>query len=159
VDVHENPPSNPERTPNGGGAGSGEALNEHILGAVWPRADVRLEVLEEAVAVMRLLWEQASSIVTEEMVAGSIPAGPDPQPYIEFLREYGDVGYDIVHLPNIGDVHAQPPGHLREPRHVEVGQQDGWEVVGPGSLEAVAEGATARGVVASGCAVDLEHVC
>jgi G6PDH family F420-dependent oxidoreductase len=38
------------------GVGTGEALNEHVLGDPWPRADVRLEMLEEAVEVMRLLW-------------------------------------------------------------------------------------------------------
>ena len=38
------------------GLGSGEALNEHILGDVWPAADVRLEMLEEAVEVIRELW-------------------------------------------------------------------------------------------------------
>jgi G6PDH family F420-dependent oxidoreductase len=39
------------------GVGSGEALNEHILGDKWPEADVRLEMLEESVEVMRLLWQ------------------------------------------------------------------------------------------------------
>jgi G6PDH family F420-dependent oxidoreductase len=39
------------------GVGSGEALNEHILGDHWPEADERLEMLEEAVEVMRTLWE------------------------------------------------------------------------------------------------------
>src|SRR5215208_415238 len=39
------------------GVGSGEALNEHILGDVWPEADERLEMLEEAIDVMRLLWQ------------------------------------------------------------------------------------------------------
>ncbi len=38
------------------GVGSGEALNEHILGDVWPAADVRLEMLEEAVELIRRLW-------------------------------------------------------------------------------------------------------
>src|SRR6478609_6339467 len=38
------------------GVGSGEALNEHILGDRWPTADVRLEMLEESVEVMRKLW-------------------------------------------------------------------------------------------------------
>ena len=38
------------------GVGTGEALNEHILGDRWPEADVRLEMLEEAVEVMRALW-------------------------------------------------------------------------------------------------------
>src|SRR5579875_2872149 len=39
------------------GVGSGENLNEHILGDRWPEADVRLEMLEEAVEVMRALWQ------------------------------------------------------------------------------------------------------
>ena len=39
------------------GVGSGEALNEHILGDRWPEADVRLEMLEEAVEVIRALWQ------------------------------------------------------------------------------------------------------
>ena len=39
------------------GVGSGEALNEHVLGDKWPEADVRLELLEEAVEVMRTLWQ------------------------------------------------------------------------------------------------------
>jgi G6PDH family F420-dependent oxidoreductase len=39
------------------GVGTGEALNEHILGVRWPEADERLEMLEEAVQVIRMLWE------------------------------------------------------------------------------------------------------
>ncbi|MEV2253250.1 TIGR03557 family F420-dependent LLM class oxidoreductase [Streptomyces sp. NPDC050147] len=35
------------------GVGSGEALNEHVLGDAWPAVDVRLEMLEEAVQVIR----------------------------------------------------------------------------------------------------------
>ncbi|MFG3599635.1 TIGR03557 family F420-dependent LLM class oxidoreductase [Micromonospora chersina] len=38
------------------GVGTGEALNEHIFGDPWPQADVRLEMLEEAVEVIRALW-------------------------------------------------------------------------------------------------------
>jgi G6PDH family F420-dependent oxidoreductase len=39
------------------GVGSGEALNEHILGDAWPDANTRLEMLEEAVEVIRTLWQ------------------------------------------------------------------------------------------------------
>ena len=39
------------------GLGSGEALNEHILGDAWPEADERLEMLEEAIEVIRTLWQ------------------------------------------------------------------------------------------------------
>jgi G6PDH family F420-dependent oxidoreductase len=39
------------------GVGTGENLNEHILGDKWPEIDVREEMLEEAVEVIRQLWE------------------------------------------------------------------------------------------------------
>lgn len=38
------------------GVGTGENLNEHILGDRWPPAPVRLSMLEESIEVMRLLW-------------------------------------------------------------------------------------------------------
>src|SRR3954449_11342661 len=37
------------------GVGSGEALNEHVLGDAWPSVGERLAMLEEAVEVIRLL--------------------------------------------------------------------------------------------------------
>ena len=39
------------------GVGTGENLNEHILGDRWPAPDERLEMLEEAVELMRELWK------------------------------------------------------------------------------------------------------
>ncbi len=39
------------------GVGSGENLNEHVTGARWPLPDERLEMMEEAVEVMRVLWQ------------------------------------------------------------------------------------------------------
>jgi G6PDH family F420-dependent oxidoreductase len=39
------------------GVGTGESLNEHILGDYWPSAATRRAMLEEAVAVLRLLWQ------------------------------------------------------------------------------------------------------
>lgn len=38
------------------GVGSGEALNEHILGDRWPSAPERLELLDEAIRLIRQLW-------------------------------------------------------------------------------------------------------
>ena len=38
------------------GVGTGENLNEHIVGQGWPPTDVRRQMLEEAVDVMRELW-------------------------------------------------------------------------------------------------------
>ena len=42
------------------GVGTGENLNEHVLGDRWPETSVRREMLEEAVAVIRLLWQGGS---------------------------------------------------------------------------------------------------
>jgi G6PDH family F420-dependent oxidoreductase len=198
------------------GIGSGEALNEHIFGDAWPSADVRLEMLEESVEVMRLLFEggtkdhegrhyvvenarlytlpdepppilisgfgpkavrlaaeigdgyvnvgpdaellelyrssgggdrpahsafkacygedeaecvrtahrtwpneglpgelaqvlptprhfeQATQLVTEEMMAEAVPCGPDPERYREMLRQFASAGYDEVYVQQIG---------------------------------------------------------
>jgi len=201
------------------GVGSGEALNEHILGDAWPEADERLDMLEEAVDVMRRLWEgkvtsyrgrhynvdrariytlpdqpppvivsgfgpkaielaarigdgfatvmpdadsiqkfrdqggagktvqtgtkvcygsdeaecvrtvqriwpnealpgelpqilptpahfeQASELVTEEMIAESVPCGPDLDKHVEALQEYADAGADELFVQQIGGGH------------------------------------------------------
>jgi coenzyme F420-dependent glucose-6-phosphate dehydrogenase len=39
------------------GVGTGENLNEHVVGQRWPATDIRQEMLEEAVEVIRLLWK------------------------------------------------------------------------------------------------------
>jgi G6PDH family F420-dependent oxidoreductase len=38
------------------GLGSGEALNEHIVGEHWPVPSIRIEMLEEAIDIIRDLW-------------------------------------------------------------------------------------------------------
>lgn len=45
------------------GVGTGEALNEHIFGDPWPSLDVRLEMLEESIGLIRKLW--TGEVVTE----------------------------------------------------------------------------------------------
>jgi coenzyme F420-dependent glucose-6-phosphate dehydrogenase len=39
------------------GVGTGENLNEHVHGDRWPPIDERLDMLEEAIEVIRLLWK------------------------------------------------------------------------------------------------------
>lgn len=39
------------------GVGSGEALNEHVLGEAWPPANLRLDRLREAICLIRELWK------------------------------------------------------------------------------------------------------
>ena len=38
------------------GVGTGENLNEHVVGRGWPPPKIRLEMLEEAIEVIQLLW-------------------------------------------------------------------------------------------------------
>ena len=38
------------------GLGSGERLNEHVVGRGWPAVDVRQEMLRESLEIIRLLW-------------------------------------------------------------------------------------------------------
>jgi hypothetical protein len=102
--------------------GHSENLNEHVLGDRWPLPDERLEMLEEAVDVMRLLWkggeqthrgrhyvatpsdfEEAAAMVDEEDVAEATPHGPDPAPYLDQIREYADAGFTHVYMHQIGD--------------------------------------------------------
>ncbi len=202
------------------GVGSGEALNEHILGDKWPEADVRLEMLEESIEVMRLLWpggnqshrgrhytvenarlytlpdepppvlvsgfgpksielaarvgdgycatmpeqefveqyrgqggkgpvqggtkvcwgpdeaecratvhrrwpnealpgelaqilptprhfEQATELVTEEMIGESVPCGPDLDRHVAALQEYADAGFDELYVQQVGTRHEE----------------------------------------------------
>jgi coenzyme F420-dependent glucose-6-phosphate dehydrogenase len=64
------------------GVGTGEALNEHILGDRWPPIDVRREMLIEAIAVMRQLWTgetvdfEGEFYVVENARLFSAPATP-----------------------------------------------------------------------------------
>lgn len=66
------------------GVGSGENLNEHVLGDRWPNAAVRLEMLEEAMVVMRLLWEggfknhRGRYYTVENARIYSLPVEPPP---------------------------------------------------------------------------------
>jgi coenzyme F420-dependent glucose-6-phosphate dehydrogenase len=45
------------------GLGSGENLNEHIVGMGWPHPEERLDMLEEAIDLIRRLW--TGELVTE----------------------------------------------------------------------------------------------
>jgi len=66
------------------GVGSGEALNEHIFGDPWPSTDVRLEMLEEAIEIIRLLWDggtkdhEGKHYVVENARLYTLPDQPPP---------------------------------------------------------------------------------
>jgi len=66
------------------GVGTGENLNEHVLGGRWPRADERLEMLEEAIDVLRALfggdWEtfRGKHYTVEQLKLYDAPQEPPP---------------------------------------------------------------------------------
>lgn len=66
------------------GVGTGENLNEHILGDKWPAPDERLQLLEEAIEVIRLLWQggyqthRGEYYDLEQARLYTLPAEPPP---------------------------------------------------------------------------------
>ena len=40
--------------------------------------------------------------MTDDAVAESMPVGPDPERYLESVRQYADAGYDHVYLHQVG---------------------------------------------------------
>jgi G6PDH family F420-dependent oxidoreductase len=66
------------------GVGSGENLNEHVLGDRWPPVRIRQERLEEAIEVIRLLWQgglrsfEGRHFTVENARIYSLPREPPP---------------------------------------------------------------------------------
>jgi coenzyme F420-dependent glucose-6-phosphate dehydrogenase len=66
------------------GVGTGENLNEHVLGDRWPRADERLEMLREAVEIIKRLlggnYEtyRGKHYTVEQLKLYDAPAEPPP---------------------------------------------------------------------------------
>jgi G6PDH family F420-dependent oxidoreductase len=85
------------------GVGSGEALNEHVLGGPWPTVDVRLEMLEEAVEVMRELWtgefvnHRGRHYTVDNARIYTLPDSPPPV----YVSAFGPKAVDVA--ARIGD--------------------------------------------------------
>ncbi|MEA2512239.1 MAG: hypothetical protein QOJ59_1726 [Thermomicrobiales bacterium] len=47
-------------------------------------------------------FEQATQIITEEMVAESIVCGPDPAKHVEQMQKYVDAGFDHIYIHQVG---------------------------------------------------------
>jgi len=66
------------------GLGTGENLNEHVVGEGWPAPDERLDMLEEAIHVIRTLWEggeqtfRGDFYVVEDARIYTLPDEPPP---------------------------------------------------------------------------------
>jgi G6PDH family F420-dependent oxidoreductase len=92
------------------GVGSGEALNEHVLGDPWPSAEVRLDMLEEAVDVMRELWDggfvnhYGEHYVVENARIYTLPDEP-PKVYVSGL---GPAAIDLAARIGDGYISTRP---------------------------------------------------
>lgn len=47
-------------------------------------------------------FQQASQLVTEEMVADELPCGPDVDRHVAAIKEYADAGFDELYINQIG---------------------------------------------------------
>jgi G6PDH family F420-dependent oxidoreductase len=107
------------------GVGSGEALNEHILGDKWPEASVRLEMLEEAIEVIRALWkgEQYSHygryFTVENARLYTLPATPPPI----IVSAFGPKSVELAARAGDGLVSTKPDRELIE-RFDDAGGRD-----------------------------------
>jgi G6PDH family F420-dependent oxidoreductase len=98
------------------GLGSGEALNEHILGDRWPDADERLEMLEEAVHVIRTLWQggvqnlKGRHYTVERCRVYDLPRTPPPI----LVSGFGPKAIDVAARIGDGFVTVGPDGDAVE---------------------------------------------
>jgi G6PDH family F420-dependent oxidoreductase len=96
------------------GVGSGEALNEHITGQRWPAADVRLEMLEEAVAVIRelfsgrLVTHHGPHYTVETARLYSRPAEPPPI----YVSGFGEKATELAGRIGDGYINVAPEAGL-----------------------------------------------
>jgi G6PDH family F420-dependent oxidoreductase len=98
------------------GVGTGEALNEHIFGDAWPEAEVRLEMLEEAVEIMRELWKggvvshHGKHYTVENARVYTLPEKP-----VEVLvSAFGPKAVEVAGRIGDGYVSVMPDGSLVE---------------------------------------------
>ena len=96
------------------GVGSGEALNEHIFGDAWPTADVRLDMLEEAVEVMRRLW--SGEVITHvgdhyRVDTAKIYTRPEQAPSI-YVSGFGPKATDLAAKIGDGYITTTPDAEL-----------------------------------------------
>ncbi len=112
------------------GVGTGEALNEAIMGQVWPPAPVRLEMLEEAVEVMRKLWDghTVTHLGTHYTLHHAKLFTRPPQPPKVFMSAFGPKAVKLAGRIADGYISTKPDPELIEMFRAEGGQ--GKPVIG-----------------------------
>ncbi|GAA0224325.1 TIGR03557 family F420-dependent LLM class oxidoreductase [Cryptosporangium japonicum] len=96
------------------GVGSGEALNEHILGDAWPPAGVRQDMLEEAVALIRelhtgkIVTHHGEHYVVENARIYTLPSEPVPI----YVSAFGPQAAELAAAIGDGFCTTQPDASL-----------------------------------------------
>jgi G6PDH family F420-dependent oxidoreductase len=96
------------------GVGTGEALNEHILGDPWPPAEERQRMLEEALEVIRELW--TGELVTHrgefyDVDTARIYSLPDTPPPI-YVSGFGPKAVELAGRAGDGYISTSPDRDL-----------------------------------------------
>ena len=96
------------------GVGSGENLNEHVLGQHWPPTEVRLEMLEEAIELIRRMW--TGEIVTHHgrhytVENARLYTLPDEPPPI-LVSAFGPKSVELAARIGDGWVTTKPDGEM-----------------------------------------------
>jgi G6PDH family F420-dependent oxidoreductase len=96
------------------GLGTGEALNESIAGQVWPPAGIRLEMLEEAIELMRELW--TGKVVTHTgkhytLHHARLYTRPEEPPPV-YISAYGPKAIELAARLGDGYVSTRPDAEL-----------------------------------------------
>jgi G6PDH family F420-dependent oxidoreductase len=98
------------------GVGAGENLNEHVVGGAWPPADIRHEMLVEALEIIRGLFDggtityRGQHLEAEDARLWDLPAQP-PKIGVavsgarscELAGEYGDAMIAVQPVPELGE--------------------------------------------------------
>jgi G6PDH family F420-dependent oxidoreductase len=71
---------------------------------LWPNEGLGGELSQ--VLAQPAHFEQACALVTEEMIAESVPCGPDIEKIVAAFREFADAGFDELYVQQIGDRQA-----------------------------------------------------
>jgi len=105
------------------GVGTGEALNEHIFGDAWPSEPVRLEMLEEAVSVMRALWSGEFTYHRGEhyrVENARIYTRLDTPPPV-FVSAFGEKSFDLALRAGDGFITTSPDADRVSQWHSKTG--------------------------------------
>lgn len=71
---------------------------------IWPTESLPGQLAQELPTPRH--FEQAATLVTEEMVTSHISCGPDPALHVAAIQKYVDAGFDEIYINQLGDGQA-----------------------------------------------------